>query len=434
MSAFVFAAMALLALTAATLLRPWWWRRRPKVARALDEKVRMLRQQLAQVDELHRSGALTDEQHAHSRQHLERGVVEAVCDIPAPDAKAGDAGPGARPSGRLAVAMVAFVALVGGGGYFGFGSPAQALRGSSDAPIASEGGARPAHPLTDAEVADMVERLAQRLEAKPDDAEGWQMLARSNAVLGRHADAVAAFAQASRLQPANADLLADYADALAMSNGRQLAGEPMALIRRALGIEPAHPKALALAGTAAFDRKDYREAASDWERAVNAAPDAPLAQQLREGIVEARRLAGEPVSLATASTASTAAGAAPATGGPAARPAEVSGTVILAESLKGRVGPDDTLFVFAREPGSRRMPLAVLRKRVRDLPLQFRLDDSLAMSTDARLSSASRVVVSARISKSGDAAPQAGDLQGQVDAVAVGANDVRVEIDAPVAK
>jgi cytochrome c-type biogenesis protein CcmH len=114
--------------------------------------------------------------------------------------------------------------------------------------------------------------------------------------------------------------------------------------------------------------------------------------------------------------------------------ASVSGVVTLAASLQGRAAPDDTLFVFARAADGTRMPLAILRKRVRDLPLQFTLDDEMAMSDSARLSGAQRVIVGARISKSGNAMPQSGDLQGSLGAVAVGSAGLKVEIDQEVKK
>lgn len=121
----------------------------------------------------------------------------------------------------------------------------------------------------------------------------------------------------------------------------------------------------------------------------------------------------------------------------AGAPARVSGTVRLAPSLKDRVAPDDTLFVFARaadDGGGPRMPLAILRRQAKDLPLQFTLDDSLSMSPAARLSGATRVVVGARVSRSGNAMPQPGDLQALSVPVAVGTTGLQIEIGEPAAK
>ena len=281
-----------------------------------------------------------------------------------------------------------------------------------------------AHALNAEQVAAMIAQLAERLKSRPDDAEGWQMLARSNVVIGKHAQAIEAFKEAARLRPDDANLLADYADALAMTNNRSLDGEPGQLIERALKLEPNNPKALALAGTAAFDRRDYKAAVRHWEKLVRVEPaDGPFAQQVQGSIAEARQLAGMPPAATLVADAAA----------PTAL-AQVSGTVSLAPALKGRVAPDDTLFVFARAVDGPRMPLGIVRKRVSDLPLQFTIDDSMAMSPDAKLSSASRVIVGARISKGGNAMPQNGDYQGLSPAVAVGSAGLKLVIDQEVSK
>jgi len=114
--------------------------------------------------------------------------------------------------------------------------------------------------------------------------------------------------------------------------------------------------------------------------------------------------------------------------------AQVAGTVTLAHGLATRVSPDDTVFIFARAVEGQRMPLAIVRKQVKDLPFKFTLDDSMSMSPEAKLSGFARVVVGARISKSGNAMPQPGDLQGVTPAVAVGANELRIEINQEVTR
>ena len=145
------------------------------------------------------------------------------------------------------------------------------------------------HAVGGGQVDAMVQSLAKRLEAKPDDAEGWAMLARSYAALGRHAEAVPAYARAVALQPGDPALLADYADALALQQGRSLSGEPMKWIERALAIDPKQPKALLLAGTEAFERGDSGEAIREWTQVLEVAPPSSgLAQQAHAGLIQAR--------------------------------------------------------------------------------------------------------------------------------------------------
>ena len=126
--------------------------------------------------------------------------------------------------------------------------------------------ADPAHQLSPEQIEAMVERLAERLKGDPGNVEGWLLLGRSYSAFGRFKESSEAYAKAARLRPDDAQLLADYADALGMALGRKLEGEPEKLIARALEIDPRNLKALALAGTVAFERKDYKVAAAHWER------------------------------------------------------------------------------------------------------------------------------------------------------------------------
>jgi cytochrome c-type biogenesis protein CcmH len=158
------------------------------------------------------------------------------------------------------------------------------------------------------QIAQMADRLAERLRQDPQDAAGWAMLARSYTALGRHAEAVTAYERAVALNGQDASLLADYADALAVTRDTRLAGEPLALVERALKLDPRHLKALSLAGTAAFERKDYAAAAAHWERLLEAAPpDSPFAEPMRANIAQARELGGP----ARAAAAASAVGARP---------------------------------------------------------------------------------------------------------------------------
>lgn len=393
-----------------------------------------LRQQLRQLKELHEAGALETDLYQQSRQSLERRIVDAVLagdgDVPAvPPPVAPAVAETRRAPARLWLAVGAVVVLLAGAGYWWTGSPgmASAPRGE----VASMGGnaaeaqgaGAPPHALENDQVQAMVDKLAQRLKDTPNDAEGWAMLARSYAVIGRHADAVPAYKKALALRPDDASLMADYADALAVVNQHQLAGEPMTWVKKALGIDPNNLKALSLAGTAAFDQKDYATAVKHWDHIMAVAPaGSSYLPQVQANLAEARALGQLPTPpAATAAPTSAAAGG-----------SSVSGTVTLAAALRDRVAPTDTVFVFARAAEGPRMPLAILRKQVKDLPLEFKLDDSLAMSPAARLSAYPQVVVGARISKSGNAMPQPGDLSGQTPVTALGASGLKVEISQAV--
>ena len=316
----------------------------------------------------------------------------------------------------LAAGLVVFVASVTAAGYAWLGNP-QALDPAVRTAAAPADAASAPTPITPAQVESMVQLLETRVTERPDDADGWAMLGRARALLERHTQAAPAFKRAMELRPDDANLIADYADALAMASGGTLDGEPARLIERALKIDPDNLKALSLAGTVAFNGGNYPRAIVLWERMAGLAGSGGGAQQIQAGIDEARRRLG-------AGPPSTAAAPAVAV----AQAASLRGTVTLDPTLAASARADDTLFVYARAAEGSRMPLAILRKQVRDLPLEFVLDDSSAMSPAARLSSASSVIVSARISRAGDAMPQTGDLQGASSAVAPGASGLKIVI------
>lgn len=150
--------------------------------------------------------------------------------------------------------------------------------------------------ITQEQINAMVESLAKKLETKPDDAEGWMMLGRSYATMRRFGDASAAYARAAALLPNNAQLLADYADVLAMNNGRSMQGEPERIVKQALKADPNNIKALALAGSAAMQRNDYRGAIEWWQKLLDLVPpDSQIARSVSASIGQAQGLSGQPL-------------------------------------------------------------------------------------------------------------------------------------------
>jgi cytochrome c-type biogenesis protein CcmH len=412
-------------------------------------RILQLRQQLEQLQARHAAGTLSAEALAEARQPLERQLVDLMLAHPEaaaaaaaggkPAAAAASAPPMARPSKALVLSLLAGVVVLAAAGYAYTGAPGAtvvAAGGAAGGPPPHEGsdGAAP----DEQQFAAAVEKLAQRLKDQPDNAEGWAMLARSYARLGKHADAVPAFVKAVALRGDDARLLADYADTLAVHNGRTLDGEPMKLVERALKLDPQNPKALALAGTAAFDKRDFKEAVRQWEQLSAVLPaDSDFLPQLQASIDQARELAGMPKAPPAPRAAAAAPppmAAAPAPPGPggqapaAASSAKVQGTVKLSPKLAAQAAPTDTVFIYARPAEGSRMPLAIQRHQVKDLPITFTLDDSTAMSPAARLSLHEKVVISARVSKSGQAAPAPGDLTGQTAPVSNTANGLVIEI------
>ncbi len=403
-----------------------------------NDPIDALKSQMSQLQSLHAAGALSDAQFEEARATLERRIVDAV--VNAPPRIAAPQAVKAAPSKALMIGASVAVVAIAAAGYFKWGSP-QAVGSTDSAKVATTASAgasasAPAggHPITSEQIQSMVDKLEADLKKNPQDGNNWAMLGRSYAMLGKHDLAAPALKKAMTFHPEDAGLVADYADALAVVNNSSLDGEPATLIDKALKLDGNNLKALSLAGTIAFNHKDYPGALRHWEKLAKLAPTSEYLQQIQGGIDEARSLSGLPPAPAAAVAKAPAANdalPAPATGAAPAAAADksaISGTVTLAASLAAKASPNDTLFVFARAAEGPRMPLAILRKEVKDLPLTFTLDDSLAMSPAMRLSSATRVVVGARISKRGDATAQPGDMQGLSAPMAPGATGLKLEI------
>ncbi|MDE2370013.1 MAG: c-type cytochrome biogenesis protein CcmI [Burkholderiales bacterium] len=389
-----------------------------------------LKSQLAQIDALIAEGTLKGDAARRRRAELESRILALVTGEPEA------AAPSARPSRGLVLAVTAFVVAVGAIGYAWRGNRDGLHVGPGESVEAADGGggANAPHATDTAQIEAMVTKLAERLKSKPDDAEGWSMLARSYTALGKYPEALVAYKKVTALKPNDAQALADLADGMATANNRNLDGEPTKLVEQSLKIDPDNVKALALAGTVAFNHEQYKAAVAAWEHAARGAdPQGDFTKQLQGAIDEARKRAGMPPSPTAAAappTAGEAAGTAQAQpAAAAANPAQaVAGRVTIKPAVKSQVSGDDTVFIYARAPSGSRMPLAILRKKVSDLPLDFTLDDSLAMSPAMAISTQSQVVVGARISKSGNAMPQPGDYEVLSAPVKLGATGVVLEL------
>lgn len=360
------------------------------------------------------------------RAALAEFAALAESELPRAD---GPAAPAARaPRPWAAVAVAGLLAIPSFGLYLLAGAPEAA---SPEFRTARE-------PAT---LDELAAELRRRLHAEPGQADGWRMLGRAELARGRPDDARQAFERALALAPGDPSTRVDLADAIAQSQGAVLEGRPIELIREALAADPRHPKGLALAGAYEVARRNLPAALQHWKTLLEVLP--PDSEQRRQiaGFV-ADLEAGRPPQVAAAERGP--GGAPPAAGaaGPAdaaGSPAAIAGRIDVERRLADRVRPDDTVFVVARTVDDQGRPagppVAVMRARGADLPLVFSLDDRMAMSPAARLSTVpdgTRVVVVVRVSRSGEAAARAGDLQGASAPVRPGASGLHVLVDAVV--
>ncbi|HKY01380.1 MAG TPA: c-type cytochrome biogenesis protein CcmI [Burkholderiales bacterium] len=405
MSLFYLSAAALNLIALAFVLRPLLRRPEGAVTPAREAtNLAILRDQWAELENDKQADILSEDQFAQAHTELERRVLEEAAPV-------GTEPKRTSPAPALAAGLAVLVVAGSVGLYLRLGTP-EAILAQSD-PHSTTADFSPQ------QIETMVAQLAQRMEEHPEDAKGWAILARSYYAMGRYKEAADAYSRLAQVEEPNADMLADHADALAMEQGRDLRGRPMELLTQALRLEPTHWKALMLVGTEAFEREDYRSAVRHWETLLQSLPpDSEFAGQIRAGIGQARaqaKQAGIDIPVAKSESKSTTAQV-------------VQGRVRLSSELAALVSPNDTVFVFARAPGSK-MPLAAQRFKAKDLPATFKLGDAQAMNPAARISQQSSVVVGARIAKSGGPVAQSGDLEGFSATVKPGARDVDVLID-----
>jgi len=405
MGVFVLAAAVLVAATLLLLLRPW--RKAPKADAATTREINagVYRDQLLELDRDLTAGTLSPTDHEQARAELQRRLLDdaALAETPA-----------AAPFGmrRTALALVLVLPLATAGLYTWLGSPA-ALD------------ARATRSVTQQDVEKMVSDLADRVAKNPSDTKGWIVLARSYRAMNRLPQSEDAFNHIGDTLYQDATLLAEYADVLATRAMGNFNGKPMEMVTRALQIDPEHPMALSLAATAAYNRSDFAQAVVHWEHLLRIVPaESDDAKWLSEAVAKTRAQMGSPAASQAVAAAADKKTANASVGG-----MSISGRVSLAPALASKVAPTDTVFIFARSPQGPRMPLAVQRVHVADLPFDFKLDDSMAMSPEFKISGAAEVRIEARISKNGSATPGPGDLIGVGPVVKPGTSKVALQID-----
>ncbi len=367
-------AAALTAAALAFLLPPLLRRRTAAPDARVAANAEIYREQIEELGAELKRGALTKEEFERATRELEHRIVaEHAASTPVL----------ARPRAPVATAIAVglLVPLAATLGYWQLGEPraldAEAMRSASPQ-----------------EMDALIQRLADRLEKTPGDADGWVLLGRSLAATGQHAKAARAFARAAQLVPDDKDLLVEFV------------------------------QSLVLAGRAEFDSRNFAAATEYWERVLPfAPPGSDFERSVKEGIAEARAQGGPAAAPQQAARAEPKAEKKPA---PPSASTAVSGSVRLDPAVASKVAPADTVFILARPANGQRMPLAVQRITVSQLPYQFNLDDSMAMAPGATISSHAQVVIVARVSKSGTPAPAKGDLEGISAPVAPGTRGINV--------
>jgi cytochrome c-type biogenesis protein CcmH len=410
---------ALLVLVAMLFVIVPLWRTTQKSNAVLRDaaNLEIFRDQIAEMDADLRNGLLTPELHEQGKRELQSRLLEEVKE------EAVGSTIVRNPLKALAIILAILLPLASAGLYRVIGNT-DVL--SPEAALSATGG------MGDINSSDAIKTLEDKVAQNPSDGESLLLLARAYGELERYGDSVKAYEKLTEFVNDEAWIWADYADMLAMVHGQKLAGPPTKLIEKALALDPNHPKSLALAGSAAMERGDYTAAIRHWGRLLNGLPPGSEDAKMIEGGIQQAK---EFLAMSKGKKAPMLEQIAPAAEEKQAASSgneRLSGMVTLSDALKGKVSPEDTLFVLARATQGPKMPLAILRKQVKDMPVQFTLDDSMAMMPQMKLSNFDEVVVIARISKSGNAMPESGDLQGMSKPLKPGRSGLKISIDSVV--
>ena len=409
-SNFVFMALAL-ALTAGVVLVLMWSLLRTRMTDSpnlTQANQQVYRQQLKDLEQEHAQGVLSPTDYESARHELLGRLLEDTAQVESPR-------PASAPRALVsAMVLAVFLPVAAMSTYLWLGH-AEGLNPSMAA--ADDKDNRP-------DLEAMAAGLAKKLEADGGDAQRWVMLGRTYRALDQYDKALPAYQKALSLG-ADDDIALERAEVLAQHNGGDFKGEPWAVIRQVLAKNARHFSGLLLAGSASYSQGDYKAAIRFWQQARDQLePGDEEIQGIDIALNKAREKAGESPAVPQASPANPS-----AKSSPAATAVGVSGRVSVDPALKAMISPSDVVFVYATPVDGQKMPLAIVRKTAADLPFDFVLDDSSAMSPQRKLSSQSKVVLKVRISKTGEAMTRSGDWIGVLDAVAVGSRNVRLIVN-----
>lgn len=411
-SHFVFMASALLLTAVVVLVLMWSLMRRralvsPNLAQANQQVYRL---QLKDLDIEHAQGTVSEADYVQARTELLGRLLEDTAQVEAPEAKTSARSGVSAMVLALALPVAAMCTYLWLGEVQGLNPPAAAVGETDSAP----------------DLAMMAASLEKKLQAEGGNAQRWVMLGRTYRALNQFDKALPAYQKALSLD-ADDDIALERAEVLAQQNGGDFKGEPWAVIRRVLAQKPRHVNALLLAGSASYAEGEYTAAVRYWQQARDQLqPGDEEIQGIDMALNTAREKAGEPQPAPTSPAANRAKSPDAAAG---VAVAGISGKVSVDPALKLAIAPTDTVFVYATPADGAKMPLAVVRRTAADLPFDFVLDDSSAMSPERKLSSQSKVVLKVRISKTGEAMTRPGDGIGVIEGVAVGSRQVRLVVN-----
>jgi cytochrome c-type biogenesis protein CcmH len=411
-------ALLLIILALVIVLPPLFKKTPVETINRRDQNIQIAKEQLNELETTFGNHEMQQEEYLARRDELEQSLYS--------DTKTDDATPTeyTKPSMISALLVASLIPAIAFGMYAQYGNSKaadpQTAQAAKSIPMTANG-----KPDVDA----MVSGLRQKLEAKPNNPEGWYMLGRSYMAIKRYNDATYAYEQLIKLQPDDAKTMLFLADAEAMKNNGEISGRPIELIEKSLKIEPNNAKGLWLGGISSSKQGKHAQAIQRWTTLI------PLLNNQAEQIAEVRQLiakakqqmspearANLPVTNPVAKIEKTTTLSAPA----AVDPKSIVVTVSLSDGIKNQANPTDAVFIYAKAMAGPPMPLAAKRLQVKDLPITITLDDSSAMMPAMKLSAFPLVILGARVSKTGNAIGVTGDLYAEKQSIKIGSKQTLV--------
>jgi cytochrome c-type biogenesis protein CcmH len=366
--------------------------------RTADQNVGIFRRRLASLEAALARGDIDQPRFEEDRLELERSLLEDTEHLERAPLKSAASGKWLVPVMMLAVVLASL---------FWY------LQEGAEGDLALYMVQRQVMSDPEASLPMLIERVEEQAARQPDNPNVWRALFPLYRDSGRSDEAIDSLERLIELEGREPALLAQLAQIRFFAAGREMTGEVQALVDETLAVDPREPNVLGILGITAFDSGDYAQAVEHWRRAIAGMNNPDSADALREGIRVAQQRMGVTPENAEVLAAE----------GPGIRV-----RVSLDPDLASRVDDDTRVFVVARDVAGELPPLAVAQLRVGDLPASVVLDDSRSMSPQATLSQVNEARLIVRVSPSGQASPQPGDLFGSMEDVAVGSLDDPVEL------
>ncbi len=392
-----------------------------------EQNIFIANEQLAELETRFEKGEIDSDAYQATRDELEQSLFS---DIKDDDVSSNNSNPKSSLMGGVLVALlVPAIAIpvylkVGSLPFTKMLDSKQAAAKEADAKVPRKADGTP-------DIDTMIAGLQKRMEADPKNGKGWMMLGRSYMVMKRYPEAANSYERVLKLKPQSADLMLALADSLAMVNNGEITGRPIMLINKALEIEPENQAALWLGGMAARQQGKYLMAIERWRKVLSLVRDPNERKEVSSLIAEAITQLTPEQKAKMASDVSAPEATSFKTDKAFSKGITVS--ISLSEKIKAQAKPTDLVFIYAKAMSGPPMPLAAVRKQVKDLPLEVVLNDEMAMMPNLKLSGFSEVIVGARVSKSGQPIAQNGDLFSEKSSIKAG-DKVSLEIDTVVVK